>query len=40
MMILDFLWTIAGVFLYYDSQSRLTGSDLRARLGFLAGGAP
>jgi hypothetical protein len=35
---LDFAWTVAAVFLYYDSQSRRTGSDLRARLQALAGG--
>ncbi len=31
----DFYWAIASVFLYYDSQSRRTGSDLRARLNTL-----
>jgi len=32
---LDFFWTVAGVFLYYDCRSRRTGSDLRARLHLL-----
>jgi hypothetical protein len=36
---LDFFWTVAAVFLYYDSQSRRTGSDLRARLQRLTGRA-
>jgi hypothetical protein len=37
-LFLDYSWTIAAVFLYYDSQSRRTGSDLRARLHLLTGG--
>lgn len=32
---IDFGWTVAAVFLYYDSQSRRTGSDLRARMRLL-----
>jgi hypothetical protein len=34
-LLFDFFWTVASVFLYYDSQSRRTGSDLRARMSTL-----
>jgi hypothetical protein len=31
-LVLDAFWTVAAVFIYYDSQSRRTATDLQARL--------
>ncbi|HZK79515.1 MAG TPA: hypothetical protein VFC46_00570 [Humisphaera sp.] len=31
-LVIDAFWTVAGVFLYYDSQSRRLATDLRVRL--------
>ena len=35
-LVLDAFWTVAAVFLYYDSQSRRMATDLRARLQLIA----
>lgn len=37
-LILNMFWTVAGVILYYDSQSRQMGTDLYARLALLKAG--
>ena len=38
LLLFDFFWTVASVLLYYDSQSRRTGSDLRTRLTLVRAG--
>jgi hypothetical protein len=38
-LVIDAYWSVAAVFIYYDSQSRRTASDLRARLMLLTEGA-
>ena len=37
-LIIDFMWSVVGVFLLYDIQSRRMGSDLRLRLRSLQSG--
>lgn len=36
-LLLDAFWTVAAVFLYYDTQSRRMATDLRVRLRRIAG---
>ena len=36
-LVLDLLWTIAAVVLYFNSQSRRMATDLRARLSRVVG---
>jgi hypothetical protein len=37
-LVLDAFWTVAAVFLFYDSQSRRMATDLRARLRAITSG--
>jgi hypothetical protein len=38
-LLVDAFWSVAAVLVYYDSQSRRTGTDLQARLTVLTQGA-
>ena len=38
-LVLDLFWTVASVYLFYESQSRRMASDLRSRLAGIMGGA-
>jgi len=37
-LLLDLFWTVAAVYLFYESQSRRMASDLRSRLAGITGG--